>query len=313
MPNIDGGHYFLTTLLPIKTTPFVTSDGVSRLPVQMVREALFRMPTAKQSEETKDSKDNSPFASNLRTHFARLVVIDDCVDNGRNPENALAAALKGHNPLAAQPVDQLNAPYLLFSADFDADPGGLNSYLEELYATVGDELRKPFRHCVGFDEVKDPKSFRRYVKRCQIETTMPFNDYWIDDPKLASLSIMAVLAPIVLAALAALGPAVAWLSGRGGWPWGWIALAATAATLLLILGAYRVVLWLGSRPFPTAPHSDLKSILKALYLQPRFLRFAIDMQGKDDAAIRAAFRSFVDEYKPDKVDSPTQSPGVISS
>jgi hypothetical protein len=73
------------------------------------------------------------------------------------------------------------------------------------------------------------------------------------------------------------------------------------------------VLWLGSRPFPTAPHSDLKSILKALYLQPRFLRFAIDMQGKDDAAIHAAFRSFVDEYQPDKVDSPTQSPGVISS
>ena len=60
----------------------------------------------------------------------------------------------------------------LFSAYFDADPGGLNSYLEEFYATVGDELRKPFRHCVGFDEVKDPKSFRRYVKRCQIETTM---------------------------------------------------------------------------------------------------------------------------------------------
>ena len=37
------------------------------------------------------------------------------------------------------------------------------------------------------------------------------------------------------------------------------------------------------------------------------------MQGKDDAAIHAAFRSFVDEYQPDKVDSPTQSPGVISS
>jgi hypothetical protein len=63
-----------------------------------------------------------------------------------------------------------------------------------------------------------------------------------------------------------------------------------------------VVLWLGSRPFPTAPDSDLKSILKALYLQPRFLRFAIDMQGKDDAAIHAAFGRFVDDNTPNKLD-----------
>jgi hypothetical protein len=316
MPNIDGGHYFLTALLPIQTTPFVTSDGVSRLPVQMVREALFRMATARQSEETKDSNVNSPFASNLRTHFARLVVIDDTVDNGRDPENALAAALKGHNPLVAQPVDQLNGPYLMFSADFDAGPdrsGGFNSYLEELYATMGAELRKPFRHCVGFDAVKDPESFRRYIKRCQIETTMPFNDYWIDDPKLPSLSIVAVLAPIVLAVLAALGSVAAWLIGCDGWPWGRIALAATAAVVLCILVAYRIVLWRGSRPFPTAPHSDLKSILKALYLQPRFLRFAIDMQGKDDDAIHAEFLRFAEANKPDKVDGPTQSPGVIWS
>ena len=72
-------HYFLTRpSLPIETTPFVASDGVSRLPRADGAEALFRMPTAKQSEETKDSKDNSLVCEQPGTHFARLVVIDDC-------------------------------------------------------------------------------------------------------------------------------------------------------------------------------------------------------------------------------------------
>ena len=215
----------------------------------------------------------------------------------------------------AQPVDQLNVPYLLFAADFDAGPAAADwscPYLDEIYAAMGEELRDLFRHCVGFDEVNNPESFRRYVKRCQIETTMPFNDYWIDDPKLPSLSIPLLLAPTVLAGLAALVAGAAWLLG-GGWPWGWIALAAAAAVVLFILVAYRVVLWRGRRPFPTAPQSDLRSVLKALFLQPRFLRFAIAVQGKDDATIHTEFGRFLAATRPRDLEGPTQSPGVIWS
>jgi hypothetical protein len=316
MPNVDGGHYFLTALLPIGTATIVAADGVARLPVQMLRETLFHLPTARQSAGTRDSPLNSPFARNLRTHFARLVVIDDAVYNGRDPENALSLALAGKSPLAAQPADQLSAPYLLFSADFDATPdgsGGLDSYLDELYATMAEELRSLFRYCVGFQAVTDAVSFRNYIKRCQIETTMPFNDYWIDAPTLPSLSIPLLLGPAALAGLVALVAAAAWLLGWRAWPWGCIALAAVAAALLLALLAYGVVLWRGRRPFPTAPQSDLRSVLKALYLQPRFLRFAIDVQGKDDDAVHAAFGRFLADNSPLDLDGPTQSPGVISS
>jgi hypothetical protein len=315
MPNIDGGHYFLTALLPIGTAPIVAPDGVTRLPVQMLREKLFHLPTARQSGGAQESGPNSPFARNRRTHFARLVVIDDTVFNGRDPANALSVPLTGKSPLVAQPVDQLNAPYLLFSADFDVGPDGdgLDSYLDELYATMGEELRDLFRQCVGFAEVTNAESFRRYVKRCQIETTMPFNDYWIEDPKLPSLSIPLLLAPTALAALAALVAGAAWLLGCRGWPWGWVALAAAAAAILFILLAYRVVLWRGRRPFATAPQSDLKSILKGLFLQPRFLRFAIAMQGQDDATVHAEFGRFLAANQPRNLDEPTQSPGVIWS
>ena len=313
MPNIDGGHYFLTALLPIDTAPIVAPDGVVRLPVQLLREKLFHLPTARQAEGAQESDANSPFARNLRTHFARLVVIDDTVFNGRDPANAVSVPLTGKSPLVAQPVDQLNAPYLLFSADFDAGGGGLDSYLDELYAAMGEELRDLFRHCVGFHEVKNRESFRRYVKRCQIETTMPFNDYWIDDPKLSPLSIPLLLAPTVLAALVALAAGAAWLLGCGGWPWGWIALAAAAAVVLFLLLAYRVVLWRGGRPFPTAPQSDLRSVLKALFLQPRFLRLAIAVQGKDDATVHAEFGRFLAATRPRDLEGPTQSPGVIWS
>jgi len=42
------------------------------------------------------------------------------------------------------------------------------------------ELREIFTHCVGFDGVNDRCLSRKYIARCQIETTMPFNDYYVD-------------------------------------------------------------------------------------------------------------------------------------
>jgi len=66
-------------------------------------------------------------------------------------------------------------------------------------------------------------------------------------------------------------------------------------------------------PLPTAPDSDLPSVLKALYLQQRFTDFAIAQQGADDEALYAAFKEFMDTHKPTDVNGPTQPPGVIAT
>ena len=132
MPNFDGGHYFLTALIPIKSAEYVEQDGRKNSPVHMVRNALAVLPKARQSPVTEQTGFNSPFARNTRTHFARLFVIDDVINNGRNPVNALKVAIGSRlgqasavrlNPTTQQPYDQLSQPYLVFVADFDASSG----------------------------------------------------------------------------------------------------------------------------------------------------------------------------------------------
>ena len=117
MPTFDGGHCFLTALLPIETADVVDRGGWKSSHVQMVREALAVLPTAHQSPVTEKLACNSPFAKCTRTHFARLVVLDDVIYNGRMPTSAL---LDQSDRTIPQPVDHLPSPYLIFVADFDA-------------------------------------------------------------------------------------------------------------------------------------------------------------------------------------------------
>ncbi|MEM1276724.1 MAG: hypothetical protein AAGH74_09365, partial [Pseudomonadota bacterium] len=134
MPNFDAGHYFLTTLAPIKTGS--DENGVSH--VQAIRMLLADLPTALQSPATESianekkikngfidrkeaAADNSPFAKSLRTHLCRYVVIDDTIYNGRLGADAILVGLgKAPDPLSPQHIDHLPCPYLFFSADIDA-------------------------------------------------------------------------------------------------------------------------------------------------------------------------------------------------
>jgi hypothetical protein len=418
MPNFDGGHYFLTTLLPIGGSdadpgPNVgpgpdAHDPAGPSPAHRVREALSVLPKARQTRSSlktrRDDGPNSPFARSLRTHFARFVVIDDVIFNGRESMNALrvAADRERLNPTIHGPSDQLSCPYLLFSADFDAASGDLSelrSYLAELWAVMEPELRSVLRHCRGFGQVRDASGFADYVIRGQIETTMPFNDYWRDGapflPKpgadterkpfpwraLAAVVGTIVGAGVLMAGLDALfgasswgsavlkvllgvaatlgaltiaAPLLDWFGVRLSlaqllWVAAWVLAVAvlflawqTSLTLGLrpermppvanavlsvlasaaIIGlavaaalaaARAVLVRRGAKPFPAAPDSDLRSILKALYLQQRFQEFAIDAQGRGDVALHAEFGRFLADYKPADLDAPTQRPGVVRS
>jgi hypothetical protein len=54
-------------------------------------------------------------------------------------------------------------------------------------------------------------------------------------------------------------------------------------------------------------------VLKALYLQQAFTRFAAEQQDRDFAASGAAFREFLARNDPANLDGPTQPAGVIRS
>ena len=117
--------------------------------------------------------------------------VDRLVFNGRIPANTLIDKIKKTNLLKPQPVDRLSTPFLFFIVDFDAESGAdgeRDAYLSDLWQRASEALTKVFQHCQGFDTVETAQDFCRYVGRCQVETTMPFNDYWSAPPALGSAS-----------------------------------------------------------------------------------------------------------------------------
>jgi hypothetical protein len=68
------------------------------------------------------------------------------------------------------------------------------------------------------------------------------------------------------------------------------------------------------RPFPAFPDSDLATVLKALWLQQRFVLFAEREQFSSPADLHAAFARFLEETRPsDITPERSQPPGVVRS
>lgn len=322
--TFDGGHCFLTALLPIKTGEIVDEAGMRNSPVHMIRDALASLPTAHQSPATQGLAKNSPFAKNTMTHFVRMAVMDDVIFNGRAPSNALTDAIGklffNRAEHRAQTVDQLPGPYLLLAIDCDArDEHELSGYLCELWRTMAEDLTPVFSNCFCFNaDTMSPDGFADYVSRCRVETTMPFNDYWASPPSLPGLSpaglILAALVTIA-AAFAVLWAVYAVLVHAASRSW-LVDIVTVIAIAVLALAAgisvaYRMVMAQGAKPYPVAPHSDLASILKALYVQRALIWFATVLQGADPAWLYAAFGEFLKAIRLDDLQAPTQSPGTI--
>jgi hypothetical protein len=276
----------------------------------MVRDALEAMPTALQTRESEKIGIQSPFARSLRTHFVRLFLIDAPYYNGRDTADSISSAIMGTNLLAAQLADRLACHYLCFVADFDPQAGAdePRAWLEELWTLAKPELCSVFEYCYGFNAQHQAADFASFVLKAQVETTMPFNDYWTVPPPFPSLTTAQLAIAPVLGLLAGVGVAV-----LGHWPW-WSGL--TLALLLAIGGIvvdYALVMSRGAKPLPTAPNSTLRDVLKALYLQQAFTRFAVAHQGASAADLRVAFAQFTASTRPDDLTGPTQAPGVIRS
>ena len=226
----------------------------------------------------------------------------------------------------AQPQDHLKCPFLVLVVDFDAKSGAdaeRDSYLAELWSTMGQELREIFMFCEGFEsKVKDAASFAAYIAACQLETTMSFNDYYAEDPNLPAWPEK----PFLWAGIASLA-----VFGLGRCGLCSCACGCRGCPTLLCWRSWAWRRWLpsswrpmrpswqaGGKPFPSAPDSDLPSVLKALHLRRTFTRFAIDSQmqaaGTDAASAQKLyddFAKFVATNRPDEIGAPTQAPGVI--
>lgn len=329
MPNFDTGHLFLTFLAPIKagTTTDLTGQVMSH--EQALRITLGLLPTALQSPATIRIGENSPFARSLQTHLCRFVVIEDTIHNGRTPRDALVMSLRGQDPIHPQPVDRLNSAYLLFAADIDAvmDEGDplpatldarqqgrvRDAWARRLWARMEPELRAIYGNCVGFDSVQTGDDFARYLKRCQIDTTMPFHDYWTSPPRLDPLPVKPLAAVAIVPLAVTVVAFLAQLFGVMTPSSGWVALGGLVASAVVLVALYRFIVARGQRPMPPAAYGDLPNVLKSLYLQQHFADFVVDRQGAEADALHAAFGDFLAAHRPDDKMTPTQTPGVISA
>jgi hypothetical protein len=340
VPNFDTGHLFLTTLAPIKNGGYKNSDGVRVSYQQQVRIILSAMPTALQSPATVQMGYNSPFSRNTRNHLCRFMVLDDVIYDGRDK----VVPVIGQDPLTPTAVDTLDNAYLMYAADIDAvtkdgeplpdnltaaqQDAARDSYARKLWETMEAELRLIYSNCVGFDEVNSADDFAKYLAKCQVETTMPFNDYWLPgDAKfhvlpqqlllniikwpliVAGLGLVAFLAKSLLGQLNILPRFAAFLAGFNP---GWIFIVGLGVGLIAIYGAYKYALSNGEKPMSAGRYADLPNVLKSLYLQQNFADFAVAQQGCTPAELHEAFGQFLADHKPEDKMTPTQCSGVIS-
>jgi hypothetical protein len=261
MPNFDAGHYFLTVLAPVRVDS-VMPKGQSHSHRHLLRDVLDKIPTGERTAASVGRARPVPFAKNNRTHLARFAVLDQAVFNGCVSGdtllglvlNKLRPATRRTDPLKPQWVDLLRSPFLLFAVDFDAANGSddeLRSYLAGLWNDMSGELNDIFEHCYGFDGVTTAHQFFEYVKKCQLETTMPFNDYWSVAPALPDFPFSRYLIGLGLAAV---------LVGLAGWYlFGSPMLAIILAFLAIAAGLFRNAsinlpsLWVTNMVFPSRP------------------------------------------------------------
>ncbi len=331
MPNFDGGHYFLTVLAPIRTDTVLDRVVLrTRSHVHTLAQKLALLAVGPQTAQSPPDVHASPFSKNKLNHFARLVIINRPNYNGRESGDTILSL--GKNPLIAQPVDSFSRPYLVFAADFDAPTGtdaDLTAYATELWSTMHEDLKSIFGHCCGFEGIETAEGFAAYLRSCQVETTFGFNDYWADGLKApdgkAPLPLLKRAAWLTggLLALWAIATALVHLPWVAAHPKDWFAktvsfeavwglLAVLAGAGLIVLSVYVLYRWAmtnGAKPFPRAPGGDLETILKALFQQQAFTRFAIEAQGLSDAELHARFGKFLAATKPDKLNDPPTEPG----
>ena len=146
MANKSGKAYGLTTLCPIAHGAR-DKQSLSAL----TRDRLENLPV----------HDKSPFTKVPNTYLCRLFVLNDVFFEGKPAK-----------------YEHLRSKYLVFTSNFHGD---LDTYLHGMWQSAQQDVKDIWEFCVGFSKVNDADSFIKYIKQCQVKTTMYFNGS-TDDP-----------------------------------------------------------------------------------------------------------------------------------
>jgi hypothetical protein len=131
--------------------PLASETGLDQSPEAFLRDLLNDLPQHEQS----------PMAAVPNTYLCRFFVLNDVVYQGKPAE-----------------LDHLKSKYLAFVAEIHApEESDVDEYLRQMWTTAGNGsfVPKVWRHCLGFEAVKDADQFAQYLRRCQIKTTLYFN------------------------------------------------------------------------------------------------------------------------------------------
>ena len=141
MANKFGNSYGLTTLCPLINghQQHTSFDKITRHRIQLLEE-----------------NSGSPFARIPDTYFARLFILNDVF-------------FEQGNHVAR---DHLQSKYLVFTSNFHGD---LEPYLQGMWNNAEADIRHIWQYAVAFDKVQNAADFIRYIKRCQLTTTLFFN------------------------------------------------------------------------------------------------------------------------------------------
>jgi hypothetical protein len=289
-----------------------------------------------------------PFSGNQRTHFARLTVINNVAYNGRKQGDTVFSLLRDRvlqEPQINDPEqpDQLEHAYLALLIDFDAVDGRrqtVENYLHELWQGMEEEWTLIMRHCRGFnnDSRQRQNSFVDMIVHHEIESTFTFANYrWPADPaEKDGLWPSSVQPParvhglawfgLLLVCLLLLGVgliALVVILGRDGLnsvqgegfqleKLAWLMLIE-ASLLAGALLSWRKFLEVAYKPWPTRHGTDLRSVLKSLYLQQHLTEWLEQQQTSGGnhpmPSLRQSFRAFLKEHQPHNLESATLRPG----
>lgn len=99
--------------------------------------------------------DRSPMAAVPNTFLCRFFILNDVFYEG-----------------SPATEDHLQSKYLTFCCNFHGD---IDTYLRGFWQHAENAIRKIWRYCVAFEDVKDADSFVAYIKKCTLKTTFYFN------------------------------------------------------------------------------------------------------------------------------------------
>jgi len=131
--------------------PLKGEIGLDQSPEAFLRDFLNDLP----------QHERSPMAAVPNTYLCRLFVLNDVVYEGKPAK-----------------LDHLKSKYLAFVAEIYApQERDVDEYLRQMWTLAGDGsfVPKAWQHCLGFESVRTPDDFARYMRRCQIQTTLYFN------------------------------------------------------------------------------------------------------------------------------------------